>query len=91
MKGAGLDFCGKNTDMVSIVGIKDFTKWPTIPQVFVNGEFVGGCDIMIQMHRSGEFMEVLRKAGIDSKIPDPPSPNSNDGPDESSSKSESKK
>ena len=51
--------------------MKDFTKWPTIPQVFINGEFLGGCDILIQMHRSGELVEVLQKAGIKSTIPDP--------------------
>ncbi|OQV23800.1 putative Glutaredoxin-related protein 5, mitochondrial [Hypsibius exemplaris] len=53
-------------------GVKDFTQWPTVPQVFLNGEFIGGCDIMIQMHRSGELVETLKKAGIESKIPDPP-------------------
>jgi monothiol glutaredoxin len=53
-------------------GIKDFSHWPTVPQVFLNGEFIGGCDIMIQMHRSGELIDTLKKAGIDSKIPDPP-------------------
>jgi monothiol glutaredoxin len=42
-------------------GIKEFSSWPTIPQVYVNGEFVGGCDIMISMHQSGELEEVLVK------------------------------
>ncbi|GAU90924.1 hypothetical protein RvY_03275 [Ramazzottius varieornatus] len=53
-------------------GIKTYSKWPTIPQVFLDGEFIGGCDIMIQMHRSGELGETLRKAGIESQISDPP-------------------
>lgn len=35
------------------------TAWPTIPQVFINGEFVGGCDILIEMYRSGELQRVL--------------------------------
>ena len=58
--------------MLLFPGVKDFTKWPTVPQVFLNGEFIGGCDIMIQMHRSGELVTELQKAGIESKIPDPP-------------------
>ncbi|XP_055336984.1 uncharacterized monothiol glutaredoxin ycf64-like [Paramacrobiotus metropolitanus] len=53
-------------------GVKDFSKWPTIPQVFIGGEFVGGSDILLQMHRSGELMDTLKKAGIHSTIPDPP-------------------
>ena len=40
-------------------GIKQFTSWPTIPQVFIDGEFVGGCDIMKQMHTTGELNKVL--------------------------------
>ncbi|KAI8912737.1 thioredoxin-like protein [Gorgonomyces haynaldii] len=42
-------------------GIKEFSSWPTIPQVYVKGEFVGGCDIMISMHQSGELEELLTK------------------------------
>jgi glutaredoxin len=40
-------------------GIKKFTHWPTIPQVFIGGEFVGGSDILMQMHRSGELKTTL--------------------------------
>ena len=40
-------------------GIKDFSNWPTIPQLYVNGEFVGGCDIMREMYASGELQQVL--------------------------------
>ena len=40
-------------------GIKEFTNWPTIPQVFINGEFVGGCDIVTEMHDSGELKKLL--------------------------------
>ena len=40
-------------------GIKEFTNWPTIPQVFINGEFIGGCDIVTEMHDSGELKKVL--------------------------------
>ncbi|CAG4945906.1 unnamed protein product [Parnassius apollo] len=49
-------------------GIKDYSNWPTIPQVFINGEFVGGCDIMLQMHQSGELVEELKKIGIKSAL-----------------------
>ena len=49
-------------------GIKEFTNWPTIPQVFINGEFVGGCDILLQMHKNGELIEELKKAGITSAL-----------------------
>ncbi|XP_049795283.1 glutaredoxin-related protein 5, mitochondrial [Schistocerca nitens] len=49
-------------------GIKEYSNWPTIPQVFINGEFVGGCDIMLQMHQNGELVEELRKAGVKSAL-----------------------
>ncbi|EFN75709.1 glutaredoxin-related protein 5, mitochondrial [Harpegnathos saltator] len=49
-------------------GIKDFSNWPTIPQVFINGDFVGGCDILLEMHRSGELAEELKKIGISSAL-----------------------
>ncbi|KAG7207164.1 hypothetical protein KM043_008854 [Ampulex compressa] len=49
-------------------GVKDFTSWPTIPQVFINGDFVGGCDILLEMHKNGELVEELRKAGITSSL-----------------------
>ncbi len=42
-------------------GIKEFANWPTIPQLYVNGEFVGGCDIIIEMHEAGELGELLEK------------------------------
>lgn len=40
-------------------GIKDYANWPTIPQLYVNGEFVGGCDIMKEMYQSGELQKQL--------------------------------
>lgn len=50
-------------------GIKDFSSWPTIPQVYISGEFVGGCDILLQMHQNGELIDVLQKnAGIKSAL-----------------------
>lgn len=41
-------------------GIKKFSNWPTLPQVFVDGEFVGGCDIMVEMHQNGELAKLLQ-------------------------------
>jgi len=45
-------------------GIKIFTDWPTIPQLYVKGEFVGGCDIVQDMYKSGELSEVLKLKNI---------------------------
>jgi monothiol glutaredoxin len=43
-------------------GVKTFSAWPTIPQLYVNGEFIGGSDIMIEMYKSGELAEMLEVA-----------------------------
>jgi len=43
-------------------GIKQFSEWPTIPQVYVKGEFVGGCDIIREMHASGELAPLVQSA-----------------------------
>lgn len=40
-------------------GIKEFSNWPTIPQLYVNGEFVGGCDIMLDLYQSGELQKLF--------------------------------
>ncbi|WOO81341.1 Monothiol glutaredoxin-5 [Vanrija pseudolonga] len=50
-------------------GIKEYSEWPTIPQVYVKGEFVGGCDIMISMHQSGELEKLLVKEGLVEELP----------------------
>jgi len=42
-------------------GIKDYAQWPTIPQLYVNGEFVGGSDIMMEMYQAGELQQVLAR------------------------------
>ncbi|XP_022190805.2 glutaredoxin-related protein 5, mitochondrial [Nilaparvata lugens] len=55
-------------------GVKEYSNWPTIPQVFINGEFVGGCDIMLQMHQSGDLIKELEKAGIKSALLDQEAP-----------------
>ncbi len=49
-------------------GVKEYSNWPTIPQVYLKGEFVGGCDIMLSMHQNGELVEELGKIGIRSAL-----------------------
>jgi monothiol glutaredoxin len=46
-------------------GIKDFSSWPTIPQLYLKGEFVGGCDIVREMHESGELQKLFDDKGIE--------------------------
>ena len=48
-------------------GIKEFSDWPTIPQVYIKGEFVGGCDIVKEMYENGELKKVLEVKGINFK------------------------
>jgi monothiol glutaredoxin len=45
-------------------GIKEFSNWPTIPQLYVKGEFIGGCDIVTEMYQSGELQSLLAEKGI---------------------------
>jgi monothiol glutaredoxin len=45
-------------------GIKDFASWPTIPQLYIKGEFVGGADITSEMFQSGELAAMLKNAGV---------------------------
>jgi monothiol glutaredoxin len=45
-------------------GVKEFSNWPTIPQVYVKGEFVGGCDIIREMYQTGELQELLEGKGV---------------------------
>ncbi len=64
-----LKACGVDTRSIKTVnvleddairqGIKDYSQWPTIPQLYVNGEFVGGSDIMMEMYESGELQKIL--------------------------------
>ena len=51
-------------DMELREGIKEFSSWPTIPQLYVKGEFVGGCDIITEMFQSGELESLLAEKGI---------------------------
>ena len=48
-------------------GVKEFSQWPTIPQLYVKGEFVGGCDIVTEMFQSGELETLLESKGIEVK------------------------
>lgn len=43
-------------------GIKDYSQWPTIPQVYINGEFIGGSDIMVELYQSGELQQMAEVA-----------------------------
>jgi len=61
-----LDHLGANYETVDVLqdpeirqGIKEYSEWPTIPQLYVKGEFVGGSDIMMEMFESGELKELL--------------------------------
>lgn len=57
----GVAYEGKNVldDWDLREGIKSYSNWPTIPQLYVNGKFVGGCDIVMEMHRKQELQPVL--------------------------------
>ncbi|WP_395623661.1 Grx4 family monothiol glutaredoxin [Sphingomonas daechungensis] len=48
-------------------GIKEFANWPTIPQLYVKGEFIGGCDIVREMYQTGELADLLQTKGINVK------------------------
>ena len=64
LKACGVD--PKNVTTVNVLedqeirqGIKDYSQWPTIPQLYVKGEFIGGSDIMMEMYESGELQQML--------------------------------
>jgi monothiol glutaredoxin len=46
-------------------GVKDYSNWPTVPQLYVKGEFVGGCDIIREMFQAGELQELLKEKGVE--------------------------
>ena len=48
-------------------GIKDYSSWPTIPQLYVKGEFVGGCDIIREMFESGELKDLMQTKGVSTR------------------------
>jgi len=66
-----LDYVGAEYGAVNVLedpeirqGIKDYNNWPTIPQIFVKGEFVGGCDIVKEMFETGELRDLLTEKGV---------------------------
>ena len=67
----GVDYKSANVleDQALREGIKAYTNWPTIPQLYVKGEFVGGCDIAREMFQSGELQAMLTEAGVPVKQP----------------------
>ena len=62
----GIEFADVNVlaDEALRQGIKDYSDWPTVPQLYVKGEFVGGCDIITEMTLSGELDTLLEKEGV---------------------------
>jgi len=62
----GVDYKGINVlaDADIRQGIKDYSNWPTIPQLYVKGEFVGGCDIVREMFQAGEMQAFLTEKGV---------------------------
>jgi len=62
----GVDYKDVNVldDAAVREGIKTFTNWPTIPQLYVKGEFVGGCDIVMEMYQTGELHQLIHEKGV---------------------------
>ena len=63
--GIGFETFDVLSDEAVRQGVKDFSQWPTIPQLYVAGEFIGGSDIMIEMYQNGELGELIEKAVAD--------------------------
>lgn len=66
----GVPFKGINVldDMAIREGVKEFSNWPTIPQLYVKGEFVGGCDIIREMFETGELTDLFSTKGIETQV-----------------------
>ncbi len=62
----GVNFCDINIleDLELRQGIKEYSDWPTIPQLYVKGEFIGGCDIIKEMFEEGELQELFKNKGL---------------------------
>ena len=62
LKHLNVEFASANVleDMELREGIKEFSDWPTIPQLYVDGNFIGGCDIAVEMYQSGELRPLLQ-------------------------------
>lgn len=66
-----LEHCGVEFASVDVLqdqevrqGVKDYSDWPTVPQLYVKGEFVGGSDIMMEMYEAGELQQLLQEKGV---------------------------
>ena len=66
-----LDHCGVTYESIDVLqdmeirqGIKAYSEWPTVPQLYVKGEFVGGSDIMMEMYQAGELQQLLDEAEV---------------------------
>ncbi|PPR44133.1 MAG: Glutaredoxin-4 [Alphaproteobacteria bacterium MarineAlpha5_Bin8] len=66
LKNLGIEFSSVNVLESDEIrqGIKEFSNWPTIPQLYIKEEFIGGCDIVKEMYESGELLELLNTKGI---------------------------
>ncbi|KAA5602734.1 Grx4 family monothiol glutaredoxin [Blastochloris sulfoviridis] len=71
-----LDFLGVPYKGINVLesdeirqGIKDYSNWPTIPQLYIKGEFVGGCDIVREMFQAGELQALLKDKGVAMREP----------------------
>ena len=66
LNNLGVEFKGVNIleDPALREGIKEFSEWPTLPQLYIKGEFVGGCDIVREMFQSGELLSLLNEKGV---------------------------
>ncbi len=70
-----LDYLGVKYESVNVLedmdirqGIKEYNNWPTIPQVFVKGEFIGGCDIVREMFENGELRSLMAEKGVEMAV-----------------------
>lgn len=70
-----LNYLGMNYETINVLendqirqGIKDYADWPTIPQLYVKGEFVGGADIIREMFQAGELQDLMTKNGIEVNV-----------------------
>jgi monothiol glutaredoxin len=60
--GVPFETCDVLADQEIRQGIKDYSNWPTIPQIYLNGEFLGGSDILIELYQSGELQQMVEVA-----------------------------
>ena len=66
LNAVGVDFSSVNILEYQAIreGLKEYSQWPTFPQLFVKGEFVGGCDIMVSMYNDGELVKLLKSNNL---------------------------